>query len=200
MIMKAGDRHAAKNTSHLDGMPQDRPRPDHPTAAVPDRLFDDLEADQRWRRRFTAVQVGLPRRARDEPDRTFYTSNATGRTEVWCWHVTADRHVVATDRPDGTTMATLSADGSTLWWFDDHAAATSSGPGARQPFGTGPTASAAPALPDVPPGYPAGLEVGRRVVLAGFADDDGSRIHLVAGRRPRRRSSTGTPRTRRSAP
>lgn len=157
-------------------MPQDRPRPDHPTAAVPDRLFDDLEADERWRRRFTAVRVGLPRRARDEADRTFYTSNATGRTEVWCWDVTADRHVVATDWPDGTTTASLSADGSTLWWFDDHDG-DEFGSWRAQPFGTGPTTSAAPALPEVPAGYPAGLEVGRRVVLAGFADDDGSRVH-----------------------
>jgi len=154
------------------------PRTDHPTATVPDRLFDDPGADERWRRRFTAVRVGLPHRARDEADRTCYTSNATGRTEVWCWDVTADRHAVATDRPDGTTMATLSADGSTLWWFDDQDG-DEFGSWRAQPFGTGPTTTPANPLPDAPAGYPAGLEVGRRVVLAGFADDDGSRIHLA---------------------
>jgi len=41
------------------------------------------------------------------------------------------------------------------------------------------------ALPTVSPGYAAGLEVGRTVVLAGFSDDDGTRIHLfVAGADP----------------
>ncbi|HEY5880010.1 MAG TPA: prolyl oligopeptidase family serine peptidase, partial [Nakamurella sp.] len=153
-------------------------RADHPTATVPDRLFDDPGADERWRRRFTAVRVGLPHRARDQADRTCYTSNATGRTEVWCWDITAERHVVATDRPDGTTMATLSADGSTLWWFDDQDG-DEFGSWRAQSFGTGPTTTPANPLPDAPAGYPAGLEVGRRVVLAGFADDDGSRIHLA---------------------
>ena len=42
-----------------------------------------------------------------------------------------------------------------------------------------------PALPDVAPGYPAGLEVGAATVLAGFSDDDGTRIHL-------RRTRTGS--------
>ena len=34
------------------------------------------------------------------------------------------------------------------------------------------------ALPEVAPGYSAGLAVGRSVVLAGFSDDDGTRVHL----------------------
>jgi dipeptidyl aminopeptidase/acylaminoacyl peptidase len=166
-------------------MPEEATRTHHPIATVPDRLFDDPEVDDRWRRRFTAVRLGLPHRARDHADRTCYTSNATGRTEIWCWDVAANRHRVATDRPDGTTAATLSADGSTLWWFDDHDG-DEFGSWRSQPFGTGPAAEATHPLPDAPPGYPAGLEVGRRVVLAGFADDDGSRIHLsIDGGAPR---------------
>ncbi len=162
-------------------MSDDQHRFTHPIATVPETLFDDPVADDRWRRRFTAVRVGLPHRSRDDADRTWYTSNATGRTEIWCWDLRADRHVVATDRPDGTTTATLSADGATLWWFDDHDG-DEFGSWRTQPFGSGPTPEAGRPLPDVPPGYPAGLEVGRRVVVAGFADDDGSRIHLsVAG-------------------
>ncbi len=158
-------------------MPDD-PLPDrHPAATVPERLFDDPEAESLWRRRFTATRVGLPRRSRDRADRTWYPSNATGRTEIWCWDVASDRHVLATDRPDGTTTATLSADGSTLWWFDDHEG-DEFGSWRRQPFGSGPAHDASPALPKVPSGYPAGLEVGRHMVLAGFADDDGCRIHL----------------------
>jgi dipeptidyl aminopeptidase/acylaminoacyl peptidase len=157
----------------------------HPVATVPDRLFDDPAAEERWRRRFTAVRAGLPHRARDAADRTWYACTATGRSEIWCWDVSADRHLAATDRSDGTTSATLSADGSTLWWFDDHDG-DEFGSWRAQPFGTGPAPSAAPALAGVPPGYPAGVEVGRRVVLAGFADDDGSRVHLSVGDGPSR--------------
>jgi dipeptidyl aminopeptidase/acylaminoacyl peptidase len=161
----------------MRAMPE-HPKPaDHPHATVPERLFDDPESESRWRRRFTAVRADLPHRARDDADRTWYTSNATGRTEVWCWDVATERHVAATGRPDGTTTATLSADGSTLWWFDDHAG-DEFGCWRSQPFGTGPRPDAPPPLPDAPPGYPAGLQVGLRVVVAGFADDDGSRVHL----------------------
>ncbi len=157
----------------------------HPTATPPDRLFDDPAADDRWRQRFTAVRAGLPHPARDAPDRTWYVCTATGRSEIWSWDVEVDRHTAVTDRSDGTTMATISADGSTVWWFDDQEG-DEFGSWRAQPFGTGPTAPAAPGLPDVSPGYPAGLEVGRRVVIAGFADDDGSRIHLRVDDEPAR--------------
>ncbi len=164
-------------------MSAERSHPDHPRAPVPDRLFDDRDAESRWRRRFTAVRTSLPHHSRDNADRTCYTSTATGRTEVWCWDVAVDRHTPATERPDGTTIATLSADGSTLWWFDDHDG-DEFGSWRGQPFGSGPTSDASRSLPDVPPGYPAGLEVGRDVIVAGFADDDGSRVHLAVGGGP----------------
>jgi dienelactone hydrolase len=166
-------------------MPPETDRPRHPIATPPERLFDDPVADERWRRRFTAVRAGLPHQARDAAGRTWYVSTATGRSEIWCWDVEADRHLAATDRPDGTTAATLSADGTTLWWFDDDEG-DEFGSWRAQPFGTGPTPAAAPALPDAPPGYPAGLEVGRRVVVAGFADDAGSRVHLSVDGEPAR--------------
>ena len=36
-------------------------------------------------------------------------------------------------------------------------------------------------MPSVEPGYPGGLEVGRDVTVAGFIDNDGTRIHLSRG-------------------
>jgi len=151
----------------------------HPAAPVPASLFDDPEREQRWRTRFSAVRVSLPDWARDDPDRAAFVSNATGRYEVSCWAVSTDVATIATDRPDGTVHATLSADGETLWWFDD-TAGDEFGSWRGQPFGTGPGADAATlALPTVAAGYPAGLEVGTSVVLAGFSDDDGTRIHLA---------------------
>ena len=151
----------------------------HPIADVPQPLFDDPVLENRWRSRFSAVRMSLPRWARDAPGRTVYLSNATGRYEVSCWDVDSGVHQVATDRPDGTVHATLSADGTQLWWFDD-TDGDEFGSWRVQPFGS--AASQRPAtraLPTVPPGYPAGIEVGRSIVLAGFADDDGTRIHLA---------------------
>lgn len=163
---------------------QDSPRRrQHPIAQIPTVLFAEPEAEHRWRQRFSAVRVSLPGWARDAPDRAVYVSNETGRYEVSCWDAREDVHTIATDRPDGTIHATLPPDGEQLWWFDD-TGGDEFGSWHVQPFGSAP-GSAVPALPTVPPGYPAGLEVGIRTVLVGFSDDDGTRIHLsLDGREP----------------
>ncbi len=159
----------------------------HPAAAVPDALFDDPAAELRWRARYSATRMSLPSLARDAQHRAVYVSNATGRYEVYSWDVTTDRHAVLTDRPDGTAHAQLSADGEQVWWFDD-TAGDEFGVWRVQPFGSDPAsvadlpdepAGAVRGLPNAAAGYPAGLEVGTAVVLAGFADDDGTRVHLA---------------------
>ena len=154
-------------------------RPPHPTAEVPDRLFSENAAEERWRQRFSATRISLPDTARDAPDRAVYVSNAGGRYELYSWDIEAGRHTVATQRPDGTAHGTLSADGQHLLWFDD-TDGDEFGRWRRQSFG-GPPGSASPAMPSVEPGYPAGLEVGNDVEVAGFVDDDGTRIHLSVG-------------------
>ena len=155
------------------------PRQPHPVAEVPARLFTDDADDRRWRERFSATRISLPDTARDEPDRAVYVSNAGGRYELYTWDIAADTHTVATQRPDGTSHGTLSADGAQLWWFDDKDG-DEFGQWQRQPFGAAP-GSAVPALPGVDPGYSAGLAAGGTVTVAGFADDDGTRIHLAVG-------------------
>jgi dienelactone hydrolase len=167
-----GDTHAVP----IDAGPTDR---DHPTAVVPAVLFDDPHLEARWRARFSAVRISLPSPARDAVDRTVYLSNESGRYELYTWDVATGEKVQATDRPDGTVIGSVSADGTGLWWFDDHAG-DEFGRWKAQPFGTGPD-QAGEALPGVPAGYPAGLAVGETVVLAGFSDDDGTRIHLRPG-------------------
>lgn len=152
---------------------------EHPAAAVRDPLFDDPAAERRWRARFSAPRLSLPSPARDVPGRAMFVSNETGTYELYCWDVDTDLRMQATDRPDGTVIGTLSANGQGLWWFDDHDG-DEFGSWKAQPFGAGP-GSAGEAIPGVPPGYPAGLEVGRELVLAGFNDDDGTRIHLARG-------------------
>lgn len=151
--------------------------PAHPVAPVPVPLFDDPAAEERWRARYSTVRVSLPTPARHHQDRALYVSNQTGRFELYCWDVATDRRLQATDRPDGTIVGTLSANGMGTWWFDD-TAGDEFGKWMAQPFGAAP-GSAGEAIPGVAPGFPAGLEVGRDVVLAGFTDDDGTRVHLA---------------------
>src|SRR5699024_8603375 len=85
----------------------------------------------------------------------------------------------ATDRSDGTTLGTLSADGRSLWWFDD-TAGDEFGSWRHHAFDATP-GSGELALPGVEPGYPSGVAVGRTLAIAGFGDDAGTRIHLAAG-------------------
>lgn len=155
------------------------PRVTHPVAPLPDRLFADEVAEQRWQQRFSATRLSLADPARDAWERAVYLSNLGGRYELYCWDIAAGTHLVATARADGTSHGTLSADGVDLLWFDDKEG-DEFGRWQRQPFGSAP-GSAVPAMPSVPPGYPAGLEAGRDVSIAGFVDDDGTRIHLSVG-------------------
>lgn len=148
----------------------------HPLADPPEVLFDSAEHESRWRARFAATRVGLPDPARDEPKNTVLVSNVSGKYELHFWRPGSAELPQATARKDGTTNGGLSPDGSQLWWFDD-TAGDEFGQWRIQPYLAGPE-QATEALPGVEPGYPAGLEVGADVVLAGFSDDDGTRIHL----------------------
>jgi dipeptidyl aminopeptidase/acylaminoacyl peptidase len=165
----------------------------HPEALVPAALFEDPVAEERWRSRITAVRMGLPDPARDAPDRALYVCNEPGTFELYTWDLPADTHTQATSRADGTVNGLLTPDGEQLWWFDDDdgdefgswrhqrfGTRASRAPGAEDGLENGveAVAPAVEALPGVPPGYPAGLELGSSVVVAGFSDDDGTRVHL----------------------
>ncbi|GGP36505.1 S9 family peptidase [Saccharothrix coeruleofusca] len=148
----------------------------HPTAAVPDQLFADAEAEARWRARFTAPRVSLPGWADDAPDRSLYLSNSSGVWEIYAWDRAADTHRKVTDRPNGTSHGALSPDGEAIWWFAD-SDGDEFGVWVREPFAaTGQPAE--PALPGVRAGYPAGLEIGHEVAVVGTSTDDGTTIHL----------------------
>ena len=157
----------------------------HPVAPVPDRLFDD-EREQRWRARFTAPWMSRPQWARDAPDRCVYVSNAGGTTEVYAWDRATDLHRKVTARRNGTHSATMSPDGSTIFWFAD-TDGDEFGHWVVEPFAGLPAgADPEPVLPGVPDGYPAGLEVGRTTLAAGTSTDDGSTIWLRRGDAPAR--------------
>ncbi|RZQ65409.1 prolyl oligopeptidase family serine peptidase [Amycolatopsis suaedae] len=146
-------------------------------AQVPERLFADAEAENRWQARFHAARMSLPGWPLDAPDACVYVSNASGVWEVYTWDRRTGEHRRVTDRPNGTLHATLSPDGKWVWWFND-TDGDEFGSWRRQPF-TGDHTDAVPALNEVPDGYPAGLEIGERLTAAGVSTDEGSRLYAV---------------------
>ncbi len=84
-----------------------------------------------------------------------------------------------TDRPEGTSSATIDDAGEFVWWFDD-TAGDEYGVWRRQPFGSAPGEGTEDAL-GLPAAYPAGLAIGRSgTVVVGSQDDEyGTRIDVV---------------------
>ncbi|HEX9336592.1 MAG TPA: prolyl oligopeptidase family serine peptidase, partial [Pseudonocardiaceae bacterium] len=125
--------------------------------------------------------MSLPEWARDAQDRNIYMSNASGVWEIYAWDRATDTHRRVTDRPHGTLNATISPDGTGIWWFDD-TAGDEFGVWVREPFGGKQDGEPVrPAVVGPPDSYPAGLAVGRDVVAVGSDTDDGSTVWLAHG-------------------
>jgi dienelactone hydrolase len=145
---------------------------------VPDALFHDPEAEARWRARFTAPRVSLPQWARDAPDRCLYTSNASGTWEVYAWDRATGSHRQVTDRPHGTHSAAVTPDGEQVWWFAD-TDGDEFGSWVTEPFaGRGTNQSPVLGLPGTEPGYPAGMDLGRRTAAVGSSTDEGTTVWI----------------------
>ncbi|WP_112475905.1 MULTISPECIES: prolyl oligopeptidase family serine peptidase [unclassified Streptomyces] len=147
--------------------------------------MSDAEAMPEWEKRFRAPRVSLPDWAEDAPDRSLFTSNATGTYELYAWDRVSGEQRQVTDRANGTTDGRLSPDGDWIWWFDDKDG-DEFGVWRRQPFAGGPDE---PATPGLDPSYPAGLALGRdgrTSVVGRSTDEDGTTIHVVLqGEAPR---------------
>ena len=130
-----------------------------------------------WRRRFLAPTVTFPRWARDQASRLLYTSNASGKREVYAWDQATGRRSQVTDRPEGTMIATLDPGGRQVWWFDDDHG-NEFGNWRVVDFSAGQVRAPA-AGPALPRAYPAGLALGRGFAVLGTAQEDGVRVHLV---------------------
>ena len=130
-----------------------------------------------WEQRVRASRVTLPEWARDAPDRCLYVANPTGTFELYAWDRATGEVRQVTDRPNGTSDGTLPPDGGSIWWFRD-TDGDEFGRWVRQPWAGGPDEDATPGVPDA---YPAGLEIGRDVVVVGGSDDDGSTVHVLRG-------------------
>ncbi|GDY30700.1 peptide hydrolase [Gandjariella thermophila] len=98
--------------------------------------------------------------------------------EVYAWDRFTDTHRQLTDRPNGTSHATVSPDGERVWWFDD-TDGDEFGIWRSESFAGPPAgAAAAHAVPGARPGYPAGVELGRSLAVVGASTDDGTTIWI----------------------
>ncbi|WP_031466521.1 prolyl oligopeptidase family serine peptidase [Sciscionella sediminilitoris] len=154
----------------------------HPQAPVPGQLFDDASAESRWRARFTAARMSLPDWAEHAPARSLYVSNASGVWELYAWDRETGEHRKVTDRPNGTIHGALSADGESIWWFND-TDGDEFGHWIREPFTGG---AGTPAVPEAADGYPGGLAIGRNTRAVGVSTDEGSTVWLATGTDPAR--------------
>ncbi|TRW43511.1 prolyl oligopeptidase family serine peptidase [Georgenia yuyongxinii] len=131
-----------------------------------------------WELRLRAHQVELPDWADDAPDRACVVATARGVLQVHSWDARTGRLVQATDRPEGTTLATIDPRGNWVWWFDD-TAGDEFGRWRRQPFGSPPGHGVQDPIP-LPDAYPAGLLLARDgTAVVGRSSEQGTTIHQV---------------------
>lgn len=88
-----------------------------------------------WEQRFRAGEVLLPEWAAREPSHAVLVASASGALQVHSYNATTGQLVRATNRPAGTTRATIDPTGQWIWWFDD-TDGDERGIWRRQPFGS----------------------------------------------------------------
>jgi acetyl esterase/lipase len=139
-----------------------------------------------WKRRYRAARLSFPVWARDNADRLVYTSNASGKYEIYAWDRSRDEHRQVTDRPAGTGFMVpprLDPRGERIYWFDD-AKGNELGHFRVEPFAKG---DSAPILADLAPAYSARIAVAAAYVVVGRSrSDEGTTMYLVAEGAPPR--------------
>jgi dienelactone hydrolase len=141
------------------------------------RIMTSTDGQQlpRWQQRFSAPLVTLPSWAPDAPDRMVYASNVSGAWQVHAWDRHAGTHRQVTDHPTGVVGGGVTPDGGHVVWFADDRG-DEVGHWLRQPFAGG---TVEPVLPDLPPAWSAGLQLGPAgLVAVGLAGRDGFSIRL----------------------
>src|ERR687897_523208 len=64
-------------------------------------------SEPRWKQRYRAPSLTLPRWAPDDPDHLVYVSNLSGSWQVHAWDRAADRHRQVSDHPTGVVAGGL---------------------------------------------------------------------------------------------
>lgn len=130
--------------------------------------------DSAWRRRFLAPRISLPRWARDEPGRCVFSSNETGKWEIYTWDTRTDERRQTTDRPEGTRTGVLDPTAESIWWWADEKGGEAGRWMIQAFYGD----DAKVAISDIPSAFSSGIDLGRETVVLGTSDRDGHRIYL----------------------
>lgn len=136
-----------------------------------------------WRQRFTGPTLTLPGWARDNPERCLYSTNVSGKWEIYAWDRASDKHRQVTDRPTGTQGGALDPLGRSIHWFDD-GRGSEMGVWMVEPFEGGPATQLAPELA---PAYTAGLLLAKSFSVVGRSiPGAGTEMHLLRpGQQPK---------------
>jgi dienelactone hydrolase len=131
--------------------------------------------EPRWKQRYRAPSLSLPRWAPDEPDHLVYVSNLSGSWQVHAWDRAAGTHRQVSDHPTGVVAAGLTPDGARVVWFED-SKGDEVGRWLQQPFEGGETA---PLVADVEPAWSAGLALGPKgLAVVGVSSRDGFSVRV----------------------
>ncbi|MFL6269607.1 MAG: S9 family peptidase [Actinomycetes bacterium] len=131
--------------------------------------------EPRWKQRYRAPSLTLPRWAPDDPEHLVYVSNLSGSWQVHAWDRVADRHRQVSDHPTGVVAGGLTPDGTRVVWFED-SKGDEVGRWLQQPFEGG---EAAPLVADAEPAWSAGLALGPKgLVAVGLATRDGFSVRV----------------------
>ncbi|HJY33088.1 MAG TPA: hypothetical protein VJ573_09325, partial [Actinomycetota bacterium] len=129
-----------------------------------------------WEQRFRAPTRTLPAWGPAAPDRFALRSDEQGSFQAYAWEPGSDP-VRRTDEPVGVSLATVSADGSSVVWFSDPTG-DESGRWLAVPFEGGDPVEL---FPGAPVGWPEGLSLGRELAVAVLADRDGFAVYVSEG-------------------
>jgi dienelactone hydrolase len=126
-----------------------------------------------WERRFRAPTRTLPAWGPAAADRFVLLSDEQGSFQAYAWEPGSEP-VRRTDEPVGVSLATISADGSSVVWFSDPTG-DESGRWLAMPFEGGDPIEL---FPGVPVGWPEGLSLGRELAVGVLADRDGFAVYV----------------------
>jgi dipeptidyl aminopeptidase/acylaminoacyl peptidase len=128
-----------------------------------------MDAMPVWEQRYRAPKMSLPHWSRIAPERTVFTSSASGVWQAHAWDVETGARRRVSDHPVGVLDGVPTRDGTgVVFWQEDTGDET--GRWLVQPFGGG---EAVPFLEGLPVGWNEGLAQAEGLTLAGISTPDG---------------------------
>jgi dipeptidyl aminopeptidase/acylaminoacyl peptidase len=135
-------------------------------------------AQPKWEQRFRAPTPSFPTWSRHAPNRLVYVSNESGSYQAHTLDLVTNERRRVSDCRIGLWDAMPTADGTGAVWFEDDTG-DERGRWLVAPFSAG---RPEPLLPDLAPGWQMGIALGRDVIVAVRADQEGYALHAVSKR------------------